>query len=185
MSTHLPGEAHAATVILGQQGRSRADAGTTVAEATGNVAPGRAGGVKGKIGVAAALRDALPADAATDALRWAAQQRILLEARRARAEHAISLLSREVGREAKRQMRLRAAAAKFATSEARARGEDWTIYAAGAAALDADSEESRVASRAALGAASGRRVGGGKAASEKWVAPSTHTFGAGSGTGAR
>jgi len=122
--------------ILDRQGRRDDNASPyyTVKEITGNEGAGTAWGPR----VGFPRRTAslpLPADAQGEALRWSEQSAIAAEHRRARAEHALHLMSAEVSREADRQTRLRTAAAKFAASEARRTDPhgDWASYLVGIA----------------------------------------------------
>lgn len=110
--------AQSSHAILAEQGRDHL---AIVSQAAGNVA----------IGVAGTSGPPLAADTFSDTLRWAEQQRVANEQRRARCEHVLDLLSREMHAEAERQKALRGAAAKYAAAHARATGGDWHSYITG------------------------------------------------------
>jgi len=108
-----------AHAILGRQGRNSGV--VSVAAAAGNASIGTGGG--GTSG------PPLAPDVMSDTLRWAQQQRVAAERRRARCEHVLALLAKELAAEAARQKRLRLAASRFAVSEARFRGDPtWASY---------------------------------------------------------
>ena len=106
--------------LLDRQGRTHIP---NVTHTVGNIAiSSGSGGTSG---------NPLPGDAVADTLRWSEQQRLEMEHRRARCEHVLHLLQREMAAESERQIILRKSAAKFATSEARFKGLEWESYAVG------------------------------------------------------
>lgn len=129
--------------ITGEQGRvsGRTGAGVTVKEALGDAAAGTLAGLRvgTVINPADAKNPPIPGDALTDTLRWTAQAAVAYEHKRARCEHVLHMLSKELAKEAERQTRLRVAAARFAASESRKVDPlgDWESYLQGAQTMSA------------------------------------------------